>query len=92
MPEEIADDPFGAYTGAGTIFGATGGVTEAAARTAHWLITGKNLSLLLLRGIGAEGALMLPFTLSGSTTSQNPKHINRFCFLGLLTESPEPGK
>ncbi len=43
MPDEIADDPFGVYTGAGTIFGATGGVTEAATRTAYWLITGKNL-------------------------------------------------
>jgi len=43
MPGETADDPFGIYTGAGTIFGATGGVTEAATRTAYWLITGKNL-------------------------------------------------
>ncbi len=54
VPEETADDPFGAYTGAGTIFGATGGVTEAAARTAHWLITGKNLEnvdLEIVRGI-----------------------------------------
>jgi iron-only hydrogenase group A len=41
--KELADDPFGVYTGAGTIFGATGGVTEAATRTAYWLITGKNL-------------------------------------------------
>ncbi len=43
MAEEAADDPFGVYTGAGVIFGATGGVTEAATRTAYWLITGKNL-------------------------------------------------
>jgi len=43
MADGICDDPFGIYTGAGTIFGATGGVTEAATRTAYWLITGKNL-------------------------------------------------
>jgi len=43
MEQAAADDPFGVYTGAGTIFGATGGVTEAATRTAYWLITGKNL-------------------------------------------------
>ena len=43
MENGVADDPFGVYTGAGTIFGATGGVTEAATRTAYWLITGKNL-------------------------------------------------
>jgi len=56
MPEEIADDPFGVYTGAGTIFGATGGVTEAAARTAHWLITGKNMEKIDLETVrGIEG-------------------------------------
>ena len=43
MEQGAADDPFGIYTGAGTIFGATGGVTEAATRTAYFLITGKNL-------------------------------------------------
>ena len=41
-PEE-ADSPFGQYTGAGTIFGASGGVAEAAARTAYYLVTGENL-------------------------------------------------
>jgi NADH-quinone oxidoreductase subunit G len=42
-PEE-ADSPFGEYTGAGTIFGASGGVAEAAARTAYELATGKPLA------------------------------------------------
>ena len=32
LPEEEADSPIGAYTGAGTIFGVTGGVMEAAVR------------------------------------------------------------
>ena len=40
LPEETADDLLGAYTGAGTIFGVTGGVMEAAIRTAYCLITG----------------------------------------------------
>lgn len=35
------DMPFGRRSGAGKIFGASGGVTEAAARTAHWLLTGR---------------------------------------------------
>ena len=39
LPEEKADDLLGAYTGAGTIFGVTGGVMEAALRTAYCLIT-----------------------------------------------------
>ena len=41
LPEEKADDLLGAYTGAGTIFGVTGGVMEAALRTAYCLITGE---------------------------------------------------
>lgn len=39
-----ADTPFGEYTGAGTIFGASGGVAEAAVRTAYEIATGKSLS------------------------------------------------
>lgn len=42
MPEEPLDDPMGTYTGAGTIFGATGGVMEAALRTAYAKLMGKN--------------------------------------------------
>ena len=40
---EDADSPFGEYTGAGTIFGASGGVAEAAVRTAYYMVTGENL-------------------------------------------------
>lgn len=40
-PEDF-DEPLGYGTGAGIIFGATGGVMEAALRTAHFLVTGKN--------------------------------------------------
>ena len=36
------DAPLGVGSGAGAIFGATGGVMEAALRTAHYLVTGKN--------------------------------------------------
>ena len=41
LPEEKADDLLGGYTGAGTIFGVTGGVMEAALRTAYCLVTGE---------------------------------------------------
>ncbi len=43
LEEGAADSPLGEYTGAGTIFGATGGVMEAALRTAFKLATGKEL-------------------------------------------------
>lgn len=44
LEEEEADNPLGEYSGAGTIFGATGGVMEAAVRTAYHLVTGKELT------------------------------------------------
>ncbi len=40
---ELYDAPFGISTGAGVIFGATGGVMEAALRTVYELLTGKSL-------------------------------------------------
>ena len=43
IEEEEADNPLGPYSGAGTIFGATGGVMEAALRTAYAVLTGKEL-------------------------------------------------
>lgn len=43
LPEEDFDNPLGQSTGAGVIFGATGGVMEAALRTAYEVHTGKTL-------------------------------------------------
>ena len=43
LPEEDFDSPLGQSTGAGVIFGATGGVMEAALRTAYEVHTGKTL-------------------------------------------------
>ncbi|MCK9556471.1 MAG: NADH-dependent [FeFe] hydrogenase, group A6 [Candidatus Cloacimonetes bacterium] len=43
LEEGHADNPLGEYSGAGTIFGATGGVMEAALRTAYKLATGEEL-------------------------------------------------
>jgi NADP-reducing hydrogenase subunit HndD len=40
LPDEEADELLGAYSGAGTIFGVTGGVMEAALRTAYCFVTG----------------------------------------------------
>jgi len=41
LKDEDFDRPMGESTGAGVIFGATGGVIEAATRTAYELFTGK---------------------------------------------------
>jgi len=44
LPEEEFDKPFGAPTGSGDIFAASGGVMESALRTAYHLLTGKDLT------------------------------------------------
>ncbi|SHM66727.1 NADH-dependent [FeFe] hydrogenase, group A6 [Ruminococcus flavefaciens] len=44
LPEEKFDDPLGISTGAAVIFGATGGVMEAALRTAVYKLTGENVT------------------------------------------------
>ena len=46
MPKSDFDDPFGTATGSGVIFGATGGVMEAALRTVLELVTGKKVENL----------------------------------------------
>jgi len=51
LPEEEADSPLGSYSGAGTIFGSTGGVMEAALRTAHFLVTGKEMESMEVDGL-----------------------------------------
>ncbi|HKL73168.1 MAG TPA: NADH-dependent [FeFe] hydrogenase, group A6 [Candidatus Onthovivens sp.] len=54
--EEFDDDLIGDYSGAGAIFGVTGGVMEAAIRTAHYLITKKELEPIVFepaRGLKA---------------------------------------
>ena len=54
LPNEEADSILGEYAGSGVIFGATGGVMEAALRTANYLITGedlKNVEFEAVRGL-----------------------------------------
>lgn len=46
LDEDVFDNPLGESTGAGAIFGATGGVMEAALRTAYEWITKEELSNL----------------------------------------------
>ncbi len=54
---QTADTPFGERSTAGKIFGASGGVMEAAIRTAYFLLTGQELAKLELQPIrGMKGA------------------------------------
>lgn len=56
LPDEDYDDPLGISTGAAVIFGATGGVMEAALRTAYEIYTGKTLDSVDFQEVrGLEG-------------------------------------
>lgn len=73
MPKSHFDDPFGDASGAGLIFGATGGVMEAALRTVIELVTGKkaedifaNADIIPLRGFEGIKYAELPITEVGS--------------------------
>jgi iron only hydrogenase large subunit-like protein len=56
LPEEQMDKALGTYSGAGTIFGTTGGVMEAALRTAYEVITEKEYPDVNLKFVrGGEG-------------------------------------
>ena len=54
LPEEMFDNPMGEATGAAAIFGATGGVMEAALRTAQDTLTGKSLPEIEFKQIRGE--------------------------------------
>lgn len=54
LPDEEFDQPFGTATGAGVIFGTTGGVMEAAIRTVYEILEKKpldNLNITEVRGL-----------------------------------------
>ncbi len=68
LPEEEFDSPLGEGTGAAVIFGATGGVMEAALRSAHYLITGKNPDADAFREVrGLWGWREATFDINGIT-------------------------
>lgn len=67
LPQEEFDKPLGISTGAGVIFGATGGVMEAAVRTAYEVITGKPLEKIDLNVVrGFEGIKEAELDLKGT--------------------------
>ncbi len=67
LPESDFDSPLGVSTGAGAIFGTTGGVMEAALRTAYELITGETLPKLDFEEVrGFEGIKEAVIDLNGT--------------------------
>jgi NADH-quinone oxidoreductase subunit G len=68
LKEESFDSPLGESTGAGVIFGATGGVMEAALRTAYAALEGHNCDPDAFEAVrGQEGRREAEFTMAGKT-------------------------
>lgn len=66
LPEDDFDSPLGLSTGAAAIFGATGGVMEAALRTVYEVVTGKTLTELEFSTVrGMEGMKSASVDLAG---------------------------
>ncbi len=66
--EAFDTDLIGEYSGAGVIFGASGGVMEAALRTAYHALTGKEADMLAFTAVrGMEGVKEAEFNLNGKT-------------------------
>lgn len=68
LPDEKFDEPFGVSTGAAVIFGATGGVMEAALRTAVEKLTGEELGALDFTDVrGTEDLKEASYDVAGMT-------------------------
>lgn len=70
LEEFPLDDPLGTFTGAGVIFGATGGVMEAALRTAHAIVTGEDAPADAFSAVrGMDGWKEATFDMGGTPLS-----------------------
>ncbi len=68
LPDGDSDSILGEYSGAGTIFGATGGVMEAAVRTAYAYGTGRRLESIELEAVrGLKGVKEGSVDIDGQT-------------------------
>ncbi|MBR3949977.1 MAG: [Oscillospiraceae bacterium] len=67
LPESEFDSPLGTGTGAAVIFGATGGVMDAALRSAYFLVTGTNPDADTFTAVrGMDGWKEASFTIPGA--------------------------
>ncbi|OAA87020.1 NADP-reducing hydrogenase subunit HndC [Clostridium coskatii] len=75
LPDEDFDKPFGESTGASVIFGTTGGVIEAALRTAYEWITGETLKEVEFHGVrGLDGLKEASINIGGKEINIGVAH------------------
>jgi NADP-reducing hydrogenase subunit HndD len=75
LPDEEFDEPLGISTGAGAIFGATGGVMEAALRTVYEIVTKKELDNIDFTEVrGVEGVKEATIDVDGTKVNVAVAH------------------
>ncbi len=95
LPEEGVDSLLGEYSGAGTIFGVTGGVMEAALRTAYFLITKEDLANVNFMDVrGMEGVKAAEIDIKGTKVRVAVAHQmgNVETLLNQIREAEEKGE
>ena len=91
LEESEFDDPLGEGTGAAVIFGTTGGVMEAALRSAYFLITGENADADAFSGVrGLDGWKERTFQ-AGDITVRTAV-VNGLGNIGKLIDALKKGK
>jgi len=91
LPEDEFDNPLGESTGAAAIFGTTGGVMEAALRTAYSFISGKeldNLDLKEVRGSAGIKSATIPI----KDLNVNVAVVNGIGNIGNILDEIESGE
>jgi NADH-quinone oxidoreductase subunit G/NADP-reducing hydrogenase subunit HndD len=91
LPEDQFDNPLGESTGAAAIFGTTGGVMEAALRTAYAKISGKELENLELKAVrGLDGIKSATIPINGLEV--NVAIVNGIGNVGPILDEIERGE
>lgn len=93
LPDEEFDHPLGEYSGAGTIFGATGGVMEAALRTAADVLSGQSLDSIEYEAVrGIQGVKESSITVGDLTLNVAVIHGGKQAIetINQLLESEKP--
>ncbi len=95
LPDDHPDDLMGQYTGAGVIFGTTGGVAEAALRTVYEIATGKELEDVDIKVCrGFEGIKEFEIDLDGTKVRCGIAHglANARKLLTIVSEAKKRGE
>ncbi len=91
LPEDEFDNPLGESSGAAAIFGTSGGVMEAAVRTAYYKLTGNNLEKLDLEDFRGSSKVKESSLKIDDNTTINVAVVNGIGNVGNILDEIEAG-